>query len=351
MLKTQSAIDIEAPDQLLPYLKKKAGPFDPAKFSARTIAGGVSNKTVLVDLGDGRRWVLKQALPKLRVKADWFCDPARIFAEAEGIRALSSLVLPGQVPALVFEDKPNFILAMLAVPEPHDNLKTLLLSPQNTTPETFLNLATQAGHLLGTFHENAFVKTSRFAKRFEDRKFFEALRIQPYYVSATQKCPRSESFIRHVIAETRQRTITLTHGDYSPKNMLVRSGNLVLLDHEVIHWGDPAFDVAFFLTHLISKARHLPQHQELFFSLADKFVETYITTAPILNKTKDLQKSTARSLLALMLARVDGRSPVEYLTPDQQSAQREQVVALMLDKETRDLKLPDVLKKLHDTMK
>jgi 5-methylthioribose kinase len=350
MLKTQTAPDIENPQELQAYLKKKTGPFDPAKFHSHIISGGVSNKTVLVDLGDSRRWVLKQALPKLRVKADWFCDPSRIFAEAEGIRALSGIVVPGQVPGLVFEDKANFILAMLAVPEPHDNFKTLLLSPQNTPHETLLALSTQAGQILGTIHESAYAKASRLAKRFADRKFFEALRIQPYYVSATQKCPRSESFIRHVIAETRQRTLTLTHGDYSPKNMLVRAGNLVLLDHEVIHWGDPAFDVAFFLTHLMSKARHLPEHRALFFELAAKFTETYFNTTPTLSKTHDVQKASARSLLALMLARVDGRSPVEYLTPEQQDAQREQVVALMLDKETRDLKLPQVLQKLQETM-
>ncbi len=350
MPKPNNVPDIENPLQLQAYLKKKAGPFETADFHCRTISGGVSNKTVLVDLGNSRRWVLKQALPKLRVQADWFCDPSRIFAEAEGIRVLSGLVLPGQVPGLVFEDKANFILAMLAVPEPHDNLKTLLLNPAGTTPEAFTSYATQAGQLLGSIHENAYKKNSRLAKRFEDRKFFEALRVQPYYVSATQKCPRSESFIRHVIADTRQRTLTLTHGDFSPKNMLVRSGNLVLLDHEVIHWGDPAFDVAFFLTHLVSKARHIPAHKTLFFDLASKFTETYFQTAPILTKTHDIQKASARSLLALMLARVDGRSPLEYLTPDQAAAQREQVVALMLDKEIREHKLPVILQKLQETM-
>ncbi len=94
--------------------------------SIEVLAGGVSNRTVLVRWPNGDAWVMKQALAKLRVKADWFSDPARIHREALGLQWMGDL-LPGAAPALVFEDEANHILAMQAVPQPHDNWKTMLL--------------------------------------------------------------------------------------------------------------------------------------------------------------------------------------------------------------------------------
>ena len=100
---------------------------------------------------------------------------------------------------------------------------------------------------------------------FDDRSFFESLRLEPYYLYTATQVPAG----RDVPAtswsrDTRERRLTLVHGDYSPKNVLVHDDRLILLDHEVIHWGDPAFDVGFALTHLLSKAHHLPTHREAF---------------------------------------------------------------------------------------
>src|SRR6185503_2499871 len=92
---------------------------------------------------------------------------------------------------------------------------------------------------------------------FADRTFFEALRIDPYYRAAGIRHPAAGKFYDRLIAETATVQETLVHGDFSPKNVLVREGRLILLDFEVIHFGDPAFDLGFSLTHLLSKAHHL----------------------------------------------------------------------------------------------
>ena len=94
----------------------------------RTLGGGVSNRTVLVALPDGRAWVLKQALERLRVKEPWFSDPARIRREAEGLRWLQRMAPEGAITPLVFEDPAENLLAMQAVPQPHENYKSLLLN-------------------------------------------------------------------------------------------------------------------------------------------------------------------------------------------------------------------------------
>src|SRR5439155_21848724 len=93
----------------------------------QTLAGGVSNRTVLVRFAEGQAWVIKQALAKLRTKADWFSDPSRVHREALGIRWLEKLLPAGAGPAFVFEDFENHLLAMHAVPEPHENWKEMLL--------------------------------------------------------------------------------------------------------------------------------------------------------------------------------------------------------------------------------
>src|SRR5947199_8263897 len=112
-------LDIEQPDALVAYLREagRVGPGETVR--PRVLAGGVSNRTVLVELPDRstpEAWVLKQALPKLRVAVDWFSDPARIRREAEGLRWLSEVAPPGTITPLVFEDPERFLLAMTAVP-------------------------------------------------------------------------------------------------------------------------------------------------------------------------------------------------------------------------------------------
>ena len=122
---------------------------------------------------------------------------------------------------------------------------------------------------------------------------------------------------------------TLVHGDYSPKNILVHRDALILLDHEVVHWGDPAFDLGFSLTHLLSKAHHLVAHRAEFLRAAEAFWRSYCKAAGEIGWSDSRQDRTARHTLGCLLARVDGRSPLEYLTETERSRQREIVLILM----------------------
>src|SRR4051812_49673507 len=114
-------IDIEQHDQLLAYLRATNRIASTETPHMETLAGGVSNRTVLVERPIGESWVLKQALAKLRVKVDWFSDPARVHREALGLKWLAQLAPAGTITPLVFEDEANHLLAMQAVPRPHEN--------------------------------------------------------------------------------------------------------------------------------------------------------------------------------------------------------------------------------------
>src|SRR3954468_340166 len=163
------ALDIEDPAALLAYLRDTGRVAREERPTIRTLAGGVSNKTVLVERPNGEAWVLKQALPKLRVKVDWFSDPARIHREALALRWLPKLAPAGTITPLVFEDPEHYLLAMAAVPQPHENWKAMLLTGRRLFPRH----VRQFGRLLGTVHRGAHERRDELATPFEDRSFFE----------------------------------------------------------------------------------------------------------------------------------------------------------------------------------
>jgi aminoglycoside phosphotransferase (APT) family kinase protein len=287
----------------------------------------VSNKTVLVERPSGEAWVLKQALPKLRVKVDWFSDPSRIRREALALRWLPRLAPARAFTPLVFEDPGRYLLAMAAVPQPHENWKTTMLAHGFVRPWD----AREFGRLLGTIHGGAHARREEVAPPFEDRGFFESLRLEPYYEYAASRVPAAADFLRALVAETRATRRSLVHGDYSPKNVLLpRGGPMVLLDHEVIHWGDPAFDVGFALTHLLSKGHHLPKGRGTFAAGACEFWNSYeAALGDVPWGGAELEGRAVRHTLGCLLARVAGRSPLEYLTGPERDQQRDLAVELM----------------------
>ena len=318
-------LDIERPADLLAYLRVTERIAPDEEPAIRVLAGGVSNRTVLVERPGGEAWVLKQALAKLRVTVDWYSPPERIHREALGLRWLRRLAPPGTTVPFLFEDHTHHLLAMAAVPWPHDNWKSLLLAGR-VEPHHVARF----GHLLGTIHHRARAAGPAVADAFADSSYFESLRLEPYSGFTATQIPAAAAFLTDLISQTRAHRVTLVHGDYSPKNVLIAGDGLVLLDHEVAHWGDPAFDLGFGLTHLLSKAHHLPTHRAAFATAALTFWENYAAAAPDL-LADGLEGRAVRSTLGCLLARVAGRSPLEYLDAAERARQRAAVLALIPD--------------------
>jgi 5-methylthioribose kinase len=310
-------LDIENIPELLDYLQT-SGRIDPGEVPAcKVMAGGVSNRTVLVARPNGEKWVLKQALEKLRVADDWFSPPERILREAAGMAALRRIAPPGSITRLLFTDRENHLLAMECVPEPHENWKTALLSGRVETShvEQFAKLLA-AVHRGGTGRE--------FQEQFEDCSFFESLRIEPYYITTAVRVPAARHFLEVLVEETRSRRLTLVHGDYSPKNILVHDGRLVLLDHEVIHFGDPAFDIGFSMAHLLSKAHHVKSARPALDAAAELYWKVYSQVGGLAAEGPSVWHT-----LGCLLARVAGRSPLEYLDQEERGRQQRVVLSLL----------------------
>jgi len=317
------ALDIERPESLLEYLRTRGriGPREEPRL--QRLPGGVSSRAVLVEReAPADSWVLKQALPKLRVAVDWFSSPERMRREALALRWMPELVPAGSAPSLLWEDPDAHLLAMTAVPQPHVNWKTALLQGRE------LEQARSFGRLLGTVHRRAWERRAEIQRDFADRSFFETLRVEPYYRYTAARVAAAVSFLGQLIEETDRVTETLVHGDFSPKNVLVHDGHLVLLDYEVAHFGDPAFDVGFSTAHLLSKANHLPALKGAFVRAAAESWGAYRREIDATSFGDSVEPRAVRHTLACLLARVEGRSPLEYL--DERARQRQRVAAIAL---------------------
>jgi tRNA A-37 threonylcarbamoyl transferase component Bud32 len=312
-------VDIENTPELLEYLRQE-GRISPGELpQCRVLAGGVSSRTVIVTRHRGEAWVLKQALARLRVADEWVIPPERILREAEGMRALGRIAPRGAIPRLLFTDPKNYLLAMEGVPSPHENWKSVLLSGR-IERDHFERFA----RLLSTVHMRG--ASREFHEVFRDRSFFESGRIEPYYLVTAERVPAAQWFLEALVDETRTRRLTLVHGDYSPKNILIHEGRLVLLDHEMIHFGDPAFDVGFSMAHLLSKAQHVKAARPALAAAAEYYWKVYSQSGGTAEESPSI-----RHTLACLLARVAGRSRLEYLDEQERNCQQNAVLALMAD--------------------
>jgi tRNA A-37 threonylcarbamoyl transferase component Bud32 len=320
----ETEIDIEEFDSLRQYLIERGHIKPDESISFKRLLGGVSNRTVRVGWPDGHGWVLKQALAKLRVDVDWFSDPERIGVEAKATRWLNVLAPKDTTPLFVFEDMANHLMAMEAIPEESENWKAVLLSGRIVS-----NHFEQFGQLLGTIHRRSSEAGSEISRVFGDTTYFKSLRLDPYYLYAAEKAPIAAGFLNALVEETMHHRNSLVHGDFSPKNTLIYRDKLILLDYEVVHFGDPGFDVGFALTHFLSKANHLQSERRCIGAAAALFWNVYRREVDPLEWSHTLELRAVHHTLACLLARVIGKSPLEYLTPLEATRQLEVVLQLI----------------------
>ena len=270
--------------------------------------GGVSN-TVLLAESRSERVVVKQSLGKLRVEQDWFSERTRIFREASALRMLAALLPAGSIPTVLSEDRGNYAFVMTAAPAGARTWKSLLF-------DGVLNEGTAAdvANILGAMIAGTW-RSSEFEALFGDQTVFDQLRVDPYYRTTALRHPDLAPHFERLIDASSARRVSLVHGDWSPKNFLVSPANVMAIDFEVIHFGDPSFDAAFMLNHLLLKSYRLPQWRVRFESLAVHFWETLLRALPV--QSSWFEQATIEHLGCLLLARIDGKSPAEYITEDE----------------------------------
>ncbi len=270
-----------------------------------SLAGGVSSDIYRVDLPSGVVCV-KRALPRLKVAADWQVPVERSRYEVEWMR-VAGAIAPASVPEVLGEDPETGAFAMAWLPpERYPVWKTLLADGHAT-----VSMAAQVGDVLGRIHA-ATADRPGLAARFPTDGLFHALRLHPYLVTAAHVHPDRAAQLHALVATTAATKRVLVHGDFSPKNILIGPEGPVIIDAECAWFGDPAFDLAFLLNHLLLKRVWRPQWSAGYAAMFRASVNAYRVHA-VWEDWAALEARTAALLPGLLLARVDGKSPVEYL--------------------------------------
>jgi len=273
---------------------------------------GVSSTLIKVE-GPKSNFVLKQPLPELAVKDFWPCDTDRIEKEKNCIEALASSVGEDLVPKILFFDKENDALVMSLIPPDWELWKRQLLDGRVDD-----RVSVRVAEILAQIHNKTF-QDKDIQEKFDDRKILWQLRIDPYYKTVAERHPEVADVVEAEMERMLSTRQCLVLGDYSPKNILTKDGEIVLLDLEIGHYGDPILDFASCLNHLLLKFIHFSfQEQSLkyeYLKTAEHYCTTYLNTVEF-EEEETLSSNAVKDLGCLMLARVDGKSPVEYITDD-----------------------------------
>lgn len=269
------------------------------------LTGGVSSDIWKVET-DSRVICVKRPLAKLKVDADWRAPVERNKFEVAWYRIADGIV-PGSAPEILFHDETNMLCAMQYLdPETHRLWKSELRAGR-ADPED----AKEVGSRLSRIHAGTAESVS-LADQFPRIDIFQAIRLEPYLEATARRHPDLANELQALSRRTAATRLAMVHGDVSPKNILIGPNGPVFLDAECACICDPAFDLAFCLNHFLLKCLWTPTAREAFFACFQAMSSAYLAGVDW-EDVADLEARAASLLPALFLARVDGKSPVEYI--------------------------------------
>src|SRR5262245_19405975 len=321
------AIDVH---NAVDYLRDRGWIDSATAARAELLAWGVSNAVLRITLESGLALVIKQSRAQLRTKDPWFSRLDRIWRETAVLRLLERLLPPGVVPEVLFEDRDNFLFAMEAAPANHVVWKQLLLEGHAD-----ISVAGRLGSYLGTIHRQT-ARRPDLLSQFGDTEVFVQLRVDPFYRRIAEDHAEAAPYLSALIDEMFSLPICLVLADFSPKNVLIAGERIMLVDFETGHYGDPAFDLGFFLSHLLLKGIRQAARFGEFAALTTEFWSSYFDELADLSRDApfarvEILRRTTAHLAGCMWARIDGTSKIDYLGEAQQDAARDFCKSLFRD--------------------
>ncbi len=295
-------------------------PGEPVVFEPLT--GGVSSDIFRVVLPRGSICI-KRALPKLKVQADWHAPTERNRYEVEWMR-VAGAIAPDAVPRILGEDAEANLFAMAYLdPDDYPVWKTQLR-------DGIVDGATarEVGRRLALIHASTAGRRD-LAQRFATDHIFFPIRLEPYLEATARAHPEAASALAELVRVTASTKLALVHGDVSPKNILAGPNGPVFVDAECAWYGDPAFDLAFCLNHLLLKCVWRPRWWAVYLQCFTTLFDTYLAGVTW-ELPAAIEARVAHLLPGLFLARIDGKSPVEYVTDERDRAKVRRVAVPLL---------------------
>jgi aminoglycoside phosphotransferase (APT) family kinase protein len=288
------------------------------------LPGGVSSDIWRVDLASGPACI-KRALPRLRVSAEWHAPVERNRYELQWMRCVARII-PEAVPQILGADDELAMFVMRYL-EPAD---FPLWKQQLRDARVDTASAASVGVRLARIHA-ATAGDAEVAARFATDDTFFDIRLEPYLLATARAHPLLANVLEDLVETTAREKRALVHGDVSPKNLLIGPAGPVFLDAECAWYGDPAFDLAFCLNHLLLKCLWVPTASEAFLACFQALAAAYLGRVDW-EEPRECEARAARLLPGLLLARVDGKSPVEYLTDEGDKETVRRVATQLLDR-------------------
>lgn len=276
------------------------------------LTGGVASDIWRVEAARGP-FCVKRALAKLKVSADWRAPVIRNEYEVAWFEAVSEAV-PEAVPEILGHDPQAGLFAMAWLDPSNHRLWKADLAAGVADPA----VAHAVGDRLGRIHA-ATAARPELAERFPTDSIFHAIRLEPYLEAAGRTRPEVAAELTALVARTASTKRCLVHGDVSPKNIQIGPAGPLFLDAECAWWGDPAFDLAFCLNHLLLKCLWVPGKAAGYLRCFERMTSAYLARVDW-EDAGEMEARVASLLPGLFLARVDGKSPVEYLTEETDKA-------------------------------
>lgn len=301
-------IDISNIEVLTKYLFERKLIDVDRGYSIRYCDGGVSCTVAFVYDGD-KPIIVKQGLAQLKVKEKWLCDQNRMDAECRSNEIFHEL-LPDCAPEVFFYDKENYICGREAVPESWRMWKDDLMD--GIIDEQIGKLSMLA---LSIVH-NKCAGVEKIKNIFASKDVFYNLRISPYFEFLVEKYPSLSEGVEELKGFLMGKGYTLIHGDFSPKNIMTDGKAISILDYEVAHYGHPSFDLGFLSTHFVLKAVKFKSLAGQYLSLLRSMLEIYFDRAEFIDRD-ELMETFRKVWAMILLARVDGKSPAEYITVEE----------------------------------
>ncbi len=279
---------------------------------------GISSKIFLINRKH-ERIVLKQSLKKFRIDKKINISIKRNLYEQDFINLANTFLEPGIIPKIIMSDRKNCFFIMTSASKNSVPWKELLLKG-----EVNFKIAKKVGAILANIHNNT-AYNAELQKRFKDNSVFIIGRITTGYLEVARQFLSVKDLILKIANRCLNTKRALVTADITPKNILVDNDNIMMIDHEGAHYGDPSFDLGIFIAHILLKSVYNIKIKKKYYKLIKIFWKSYLKGITVWDSSQ-MEKNVIENTIVMISARLFGKLPVEYLTGQEKEVLKRNII-------------------------